>query len=491
MTAIKFVLQALELNPMLNRSLLALLASTLVLGACSLAPVYETPQVPLAPAYQGSGPWQPAAPALSLPRDGWWKIYQDAQLDTLQQRLLANNPDLSAALAHYQQAQAFVSATQADLYPKLGMMANPLRERQSDNKPLRGEPGPADYNSVTLGGQLTYEVDLWGKVRDDVAASRDEAEASRADLAEVQVNLQAQLADNYLQLRGYDQQDALLAQTIIAFAQALRLTQNLHDGGVVSELDVARARTQLSSARSLLQQTQAQRALTEHAIAVLVGSSASQFKLAPKTDPFVLPPIPLGVPSALLQRRPDIAAAERRTAAANAKIGVARSAYFPSLTLSAQCGYQSDAYQNLFSAPNLFWAGGPMLASYLFDGGRRSANVTSAKAAENEAGAHYRAVVLTAFREVEDSLSLLSDLGQALADQQDAAAAAQQALDLASSQYRHGAVSYLDVVQAQTAALDAQRSVLDLQTRQLRANVALVRALGGGWSTRQISPTRG
>jgi NodT family efflux transporter outer membrane factor (OMF) lipoprotein len=468
---------------MASRSLPALLTITLALSACSLAPDYQAPAVPLASAYQGSGPWAPAQPTAPLPYDGWWKSYQDAQLDDLQQRLLANNADLSAALAHYQQAQAYVSAAQADMYPQLSGLANPQRDRQSDNRPLRGNPSPDDYNSVTVGGQLTYEVDLWGRVRDNVAASRDEAVASRDDLAAVQLSLQAQLADNYLQLRGYDQQDALLSQTITAFEHALQLTQNLHDGGIVSQLDVARARTQLSSARSQLSQTQAQRAVTEHAIAVLVGASASQFKLAVQTAPFSLPPTPLGVPSTLLQRRPDIAAAERRTAEANAKIGVARAAYFPSLTLSVQGGYQSDAYNNLLSAPNLFWAGGPLLASYIFDGGRRAAGVTSAKAAENEAGARYRGVVLVAFREVEDSLTLLSDLGHALSDQQDAAAAAQQALDLSLNQYRHGAVSYLDVVQAQTAQLEAQRSVLDLQTRQLRADVELVRALGGGWSS--------
>ena len=477
---------------MASRSFPLLLATTLALGACSLAPDYHVPQVPVAPAYQGNegnGPWNMAQPAQPLPRDGWWKIYQDAQLDDLQQRLLLNNADLSAALSHYQQAQALVSSAEAALYPTLSAQGNPQRDRQSDNRPLRGNPSPDEYNSVTLGGEFDYEIDLWGRVRDSVAASRDEAAASRADLAGVQVSLQTQLADNYVQLRGFDQEDALLDQTITAFARALELTQSLHNGGIVSQLDVARARTQLSSARSLLSQTHAQRSLVEHAIAVLVGASASQFRLAPQTDPFALPPIPLGVPSTLLQRRPDIAAAERRTAEANAKIGVARAAYFPSLTLSVQGGYQSDAYNNLLSAPNLFWAGGPMLASYIFDGGRRAANVASAKAAENENGARYRSVVLVAFREVEDSLTLLTDLGHALVDQQDAAAAAQQAVDLALNQYRTGAVSYLDVVQAQTASLDAQRSVLDLQTRQLRANVALVRALGGGWSTDSAAHT--
>jgi NodT family efflux transporter outer membrane factor (OMF) lipoprotein len=464
-----------------SRLLVALLAATLV-SACSLAPEYRVPAVPVADAYQGAGPWSPAQPGQALPHDGWWRVYQDAQLDTLQQRLLVNNADLAAALAHYQQAQAFVDAASADLYPQLSATGNPQRDRQSATRPLRGNPSPNDYNSVTLGAQVSYEVDLWGRVRDNVAASRDEAAATGADLASVQLSLQAQLADTYWQLRGFDQENALLEQTIAAFARALQLTQSLHDGGIVSQLDVARARTQLSSARSLLSQTRAQRALSEHAIAVLVGASASQFSIAAQTGAYSLPPIPLGVPSTLLQRRPDIAAAERRTAEANAKIGVARAAYFPALTLSAQGGVQSAAYAGLLTAPNIFWAAGPLLAGYIFDGGRRAAGVASARAAEDEAGARYRGVVLNAFREVEDNLSLLGDLGHALNDQEDAAAAAQQALDLALNQYRHGAVAYLDVVQAQTAQLDAQRSVLDLQTRQLRANVALVRALGGGWT---------
>jgi NodT family efflux transporter outer membrane factor (OMF) lipoprotein len=472
---------------MRSRLIPALLAATLGVGACSLAPDYHVPAVPVAAAYQTTGPWGAAQPADQLPRDNWWRVYQDPQLDGLQQRLLANNADLSAALAHYQQARGFVAQTSADLFPQITALANPQRDRQSNNRPLRSSTSPSDYTSATLGGELDYEVDLWGRVRDNVAASKDEAQAVKADLASVQLSLQAQLTDNYVQLRGLDQQDELLNQTIAAFSRALQLTQSLHGGGIVSELDVARAQTQLSSARSLLSQTLAQRALIEHAIAVLVGASASQFSIAPQTTPFILPPTPTGVPSTLLQRRPDIAAAERRTAEANEKIGVARAAYYPSLTLSVQGGVQSTAYAGLLSAPNLFWAVGPMLVTYVFDGGRRKAGVAIARAAESEAGALYRGVVLSAFQQVEDSLSLLTDLGTALGDQRDASSAAQQALDLALNQYRHGAVSYLDVVQAQTTALEAQRSVLDLQTRQLRADVELVRALGGGWSSEQMA----
>jgi NodT family efflux transporter outer membrane factor (OMF) lipoprotein len=462
------------------------LAGTFALGACSLAPDYKVPPSPVAASYKTIGPWVSAQPADRLSRDGWWKIYGDAQLDDLQTRLLANNTDLEAALAHYREAQAFVDQVSAGLFPKVSASAVPQRDRQSATRPLRSG-GPNDYNSVTLGGEIDYDLDLWGRVRDSVVAGKDEAQATKADLASVQLSLQIQLADNYVRLRGLDQQTKLLRETVVAFARALQLTQTLHGGGVVSGLDVSRAQTQLSSAKSQLSQNLAQRSLVEHAIAVLVGASASEFSLAETTTPITLPVIPTGVPSMLLQRRPDIAAAERRVAEANAKIGVARAAYFPSITLSAQGGLQSSAYAGLLSAPNFFWAIGPQLAQYVFDGGLRRAQLDSAKAATDEAGARYRGVVLSAFQQIEDNLSLLADLGTALQEQRDAADAAQHSVDLALNRYRQGAVGYLDVVQAQTAALDAQRGVLDVQTRQLSANVQLIHALGGGWSEEELA----
>jgi NodT family efflux transporter outer membrane factor (OMF) lipoprotein len=458
------------------------LASAALFAGCSLAPDYKVPPSPVAAQYRTTGPWVSAQPADQLRRDSWWTIYDDAQLNALQQQLLANNTDLRAAYAHYQQAQAFVSQVQSGLYPHLSASFVPQRDRQSATRPLRSG-GPDYYNSVTIGGTLDYDFDLWGRVRDSVAAGKDEAQATQADLASVQLSLQTQLADSYIRLRGLDQQTQLLSQTVVAYQRALQLTQTLHGGGIVAGLDVSRAQTQLSSAKSQLSQNLAQRALVEHAIAVLVGASASEFTLPQQTATIGLPTIPLGVPSTLLQRRPDIAAAERRVAEANSKIGVARAAFFPSLTLSAQGGLQSSAYANLFSAPNFFWAVGPQLAQYIFDGGLRRAQLDAAKAATDEAGARYRGVVLSAFQQVEDNLSLLDDLGTALDQQRDAANAAQHSVDLALTRYRQGAVGYLDVVQAQTAALDAQRGSIDIQTRQLSANVQLIHALGGGWSS--------
>ncbi|MGA3247946.1 MAG: efflux transporter outer membrane subunit [Paraburkholderia sp.] len=464
----------------------ALLTGVMALSACSLAPKYQVPATPIAAQYKTVGPWTSAQPADQIDRNGWWKMYGDPQLDDLETRLLANNTDLRAAYAHYQQAQAFVAQVESGLYPTISAGAAPLRERQSDTAPLRGT-GPADYNSATLGVSVKYDLDLWGRVRDSVVAGKDEAQATKADLASVRLSLQVELADSYIQLRGLDQQTELLNDTEVAYAKALQLTQTLHNSGIVSGLDVSRAQTQLSSAQSQLSQNLAQRALFEHAIAVLVGASASEFSLPQQTAAIPLPAIPTGLPSTLLQRRPDVAAAERRVAEANAQIGVARAAYFPDITLGLQGGVQSAAYAGLVSAPNAFWAIGPQLVQYIFDGGYRRARLDAAKAATDEAGERYRGVVLSAFQQVEDNLALLSYLGTALDEQRNAATSAQTTVDLALRQYKQGTVGYLDVVEAQTVELEAQRGVLDVQTRQLSANVQLLHALGGGWSSNELA----
>lgn len=452
------------------------------MAGCSLAPAYQAPQVPTAPLYANAdSPWVEAQPADHLDRDGWWALYGDTRLDALQKQLLANNASLAAAYAHYRQAEAFTRQVKAGLYPTVDLSGNATRNRESDTRPLRGATSPTYYNSYTIGPQLNYEVDLWGRVSDTVAAGTAEQQASAADLASAQLSLQAQLADSYVQLNGYDRQIKVLNESIEAFSRALQLTQSRHEGGIASGLDVARAQTQLSAAKSQLSQAQAQRANMLHAIAVLVGDTASNFRLDADDHRIDVPEVPLDIPSTLLQRRPDIAAAERRTAAANARVGVARSAFFPQITLGGQGGWQSDRWGSIATAPNRFWSIGPTVLLNVFDGGRRKAAVESARAATDEAGARYRDVVLNAFAQVEDNLTLLRDLGTALDDQRAAADAAQRSVDLSMNRYREGAVGYLDVVQAQTAALDARRSVIDLETRQLRASVALVRALGGGW----------
>lgn len=464
---------------MMQPRLIALLLVACGLAGC--AHVAEMPAVPLpeAPAYRGA-PQAAAVPALQ--RDTWWTLYQDPELDRLQQQLLASSPDLGSALARYQQARAATDSLRAARLPSVGASADVVRTRQSENRPLRGAGSSNYYNSGTLSLSLDYELDLWGRISRQVAAGAAEEQAAQADLAGAQLALQAQLADSLLALRGADQEIELLRETEAAFGRAAGMVVERHRAGLASGLDVAQAEAQQESARSQLHQVQAQRDVLEHAIATLVGSHASTFSIqaAPASD--VLPTIPTGVPSELLQRRPDIAAAQRRVAAANAGVGVARTAFFPSLRLSATGGYQSSDLSNIIAAPNVFWAIGPGLLANLFDGGRRRAEVARAEAVLDETGQTYRATVLAAFQQVEDQLALLRRYGDATQAEQRTVAASRRALDMATSRYRDGAASYLDVVAAQTTNLQARRNALDLATRQRRATVQLIRAIGGGWS---------
>lgn len=469
------------------KHLAAVIAATLMLGACSMAPTYKAPDAPVAQQYQPAGPWTTAQPADELPREGWWKLYGDERLDGLEQQLIDHNADLAAALASYRQSRDVLAQVRADLFPQVSAGAGANRNRASLNSPLHGATSPEYYDLYSASAQASYEVDLWGRVRDNVAAGRAEMQASAADLASTRLSLEAKLADTYLQLLGVDRQVDLLQKTVDAYQRALQLTTTLHAGGAVSGLDVDRAQTQLSSAKSQLSQTRAQREVLQHAIAVLVGQSASSFTIDAKTDLPNLPVIPVGMPSTLLQRRPDIAAAERRTAEANAQIGVAHSAFFPSLTLTAGGGYESGAWGNLLNAPSAMWALGPSLLLDVFDGGRRRAKVAQAHAALDQASAQYRGTVLTAFQQVEDNQSLINNYGSALVDQKDATAAADRSLRLATALYKQGANSYLDVVTAQVDSLNANLGLLSLQTNQLRASVQLVRALGGGWQVDDIS----
>jgi NodT family efflux transporter outer membrane factor (OMF) lipoprotein len=468
-------------------------AMLLALSACAQAPRQQPPAVPLAASFRElPAGWSAAGADLpQLPSD-WWTMYQDAQLNTLEQQLIANSPDLASALARYQQAQAATGVVRAAQAPQLGASLNGQRDRQSDLKPLRGATSPADYNSATLGLDFSYEVDLWGRISQQVSAGVAQEQAAGADLAAARLALQIQLADTLLALRGADADIRLLRETEAAYRRQAELVTRRHDGGSASGLDLARAQTQLESTRSLLRQRQAQRSVQEHAIAALVGASAAEFRLAPAADtPFAVPQVPVGLPSQLLQRRPDIAAAALRVAAASDQVGVARSALFPSLTLGAQGGIQSSDFGRFAQASNLFWAVGPTLAVNLLDGGRRRAQIAGAEAALDEAGQRYRAVVLTAFQQVEDQLALLNHYDAAARSDHEAATAARRALDLATQRYDLGAASYLEVVTAQTAYLQARRSELDLTTRYRQAGVQLVKAVGGGWSASQLESKPG
>jgi NodT family efflux transporter outer membrane factor (OMF) lipoprotein len=465
----------------MNRRLAGFALATCALAGCSFAPPYKAPVADVPDSYKEAGPWQPAAPADQHERGDWWRDYGDATLDDLEARVDAANPDLAAAADRYAQARAYSAETRAGLFPQVDAAAGATHNRQSDNRPLRSATQPDEYHDNLIGAQLGYELDLWGRVRNLVAAGKATAEASAADLASVRLSLHAELANDYIALRGLDAQSKLLDDTVAAYAKALSLTQNRFQGGAASGLDVARAQTQLDSARAQATDVQARRALLEHAIASLVGTPASKFSLPVEVVELIEPTIPAGLPSTLLERRPDVAAAERRTAAANANIGIARAAFFPSITLNAAGGYENTGGADWLSAPNLFWSIGPHAFFTLFDAGRREARVEQARAALDEAGERYRATTLVAFQQVEDNLALMHLLGEEAKSEAAAAASAQRTLNLALDRYRNGAVSYLEVVTSQTDALQAQRTLLGLRDRELQASVGLIRALGGGW----------
>ena len=456
-------------------------ALTLLLASCSLAPPLKTPDIPTADAYKELGPWTQAQPADRLPRDSWWTLYDSAELDELETRLIAGNPTLAAALANYAQARALADQARAGLFPTLGVNASVGRNRESINAPLRGPTTPTYYNANTLGGSVSYELDLWGQIRNEVAAGEANAAASAADLENARLSLIAQLAGDYIQLRSLDRDTAILDETVVAYTRALSLTEQRHGAGIAPGLDVSQAQTQLDAARSQAAQTLAQRALMEHAIAALLGVSASTFSIKPAIVAITLPRIPSGVPATLLERRPDIAAAQRRLIAANANIGVARAAYFPTLTLGAQGGFQSTGFSNWLSAPSSFWAIGPNALLSVFDGGLRRAQVAQARAEFDASAANYRSTVVSAFQQVEDSLATLDHYHDATVEEKAAVDAAQRTLDFAMALYKQGATDYLTVVTSQTALLQTQLEALNLDTMQLSASVNLILSLGGGW----------
>lgn len=464
------------------RTLCAATGVAAALAACSFAPRYDVPAVPVGEHYkEAAGGWQPATPADHLARGTWWTLYGDAELDALAARIETASPNLAAALARYEQAAAVQDQIRSALYPSAALNGTIERDRESEMNPPQGSTA-RHYNTNQLGASASYEVDLWGRVRDSVRAGEANLAAAAADLESARLSLQAALVDDYVQLRGLDTDLKLLQDTVAAYQKTLELTARRQQGGIASGLDVARARTQLQTVKAQLDTAAAARAQLEHAIAVLVGESPSTFAIAARTEPLALPTIPPGIPGELLQRRPDIAAAERRTAAANASVGVARTAWFPTLSLNASLGYASFEHSDWFKASNLFWSIGPGLALELFDGGLRAGRLRQARAVLDEAGANYRATALGAFAEVEDQLALLDRYRTASEQQQLAVGAALQAQDYALTRYRAGIVNYLEVTTAQTAALQAQRDALSLQTRRLRGSVALIRALGGGWS---------
>ncbi len=457
----------------------------LLVGGCSLAPRLNTPQVPTTDSFKEAGAWTQANPSDRLPREGWWMLYGNRELNDLQQRMLGSNPTIAAAAANYVTAKALSDQVNASLFPTITANAGVERDRQSVNAPLHSASIPAYYDSNVLGGSISYELDLWGQIRNAVKAGKATAAAAAADFENVRLSMSAQLADDYIQLRSLDRTDAILDDTVKAYTRALALTRQRHDAGIAPGLDVAQALAQLDAAQAQLSQTQADRATMEHAIAALLGLSASTFSIKPALVDIALPHIPTGVPAALLERRPDIAAAQRRMIAANAEIGVARAAYFPQLTLAGAGGVQSTSFSNLLTAPSSYWAIGPNALLTVFDAGLRRAQVAQARAGFDAAAADYRGVVLGAFQQVEDSLASLNHDHDASVQERAAVQAAQTSLDMSTALYTRGAVGYLTVITAQTTLLQDQLQALNLDTLQLHASVALVRALGGGWTPGQ------
>lgn len=462
---------------------LAVILCLSVLAGCSEAPVYKKPVIAEPQTYKGSTTiWQPARPADKQPRGDWWLGYQDATLNSLIVRLDTANADLAVATANFERATAYAQQAQADLFPTISAGSFVTRNGQSDNRALRSKSQPNVYGDNALGLIGNYEVDLWGRVRNNIKAGEAGAQAAAADRESIRLSLMATLANSYLTLRMLDAQSKLLADEHDDYARALKLTEDRFRGGVDSALDVSRAHIQLDTTKAKAIEIAASRALYEHAIATLVGESASNFSIAPAIVDIQLPSIPVGLPAELLQRRPDIAAAERRLAEANVRIGVAKAAFFPTVNLSAAAGYESTYQAAWLTAPNLFWMIGPNALMTIFDAGRREAVVKQSEATFKVAGAQYRSTVLHAFEEVEDNLTLLKDLSEESQALNEAIVNTNHALEIAMNRYREGVASYLDVVTAQAQAQKVQLDELNLRSRRLEASVNLIRALGGGWS---------
>ena len=453
-----------------------------LLTGCSFAPAYHPPVTPTPVAFKEAGPWAPAAPADTAPRGDWWTLFGDTTLNGLEARVDKDNPTLAGALGRYDQARGYLHEARAGLFPQINAGADLERDHQSDHRPLRGGNQPDTYSSDTVGGSAGYELDLWGRVRNSVAAGKAEALASGDDLAAIRLSLEVQLASSYIALRGLDRQKELLSATVDAYAKADAMTRRRFQGGISNAIDASRSGAQLAEAQAQLAGVRNSRALTEHAIASLVGTPASGFSIAPAAVDLSMPVVPLGLPSTLLQRRPDVAAAERRMFAANAEIGVAKAAFFPTISLFGGGGVQNMGLPELFSAPNVIWAVGGSSMLNLFDGGTRRGKLQVARARWTQAAAAYRGQVLQAFQDVEDGLSQFHHLGDEAAAEDRAVQQATLTEQLSLNRYVKGAVDYLDVVTAQTTALRTRREALDLSTARLQASVRLISALGGGWS---------
>jgi len=453
-------------------------AACLIAG-CAVGPDYVRPSAPVPAAFKEDADWKPAQPADDHPRPAWWKAFEDAQLDALAEQVAAANQDVKVAEANYRQSVALGRQARAALFPVVTAEASATRSQGVSGNTASRSVGPATFDSVSLGA--TWEPDFWGGIRRSVEAAQANVQASSTDLAATTLSLQGQLVGDYLSLRVADEQRRLLEDAVEADEKSLALTESRYRAGVAARSDVTQARAQLEATRAQSIDVRITRAQLEHAIAILVGKPPAEFSIVSQPYTLRFPAVPPLLPSALLERRPDVAAAERRAAAANAQIGVATAAFFPTVTLNASGGYSAPSGASLFSIPFRVWSLGPAVAEKLFDAGARSAAREQAVAGWDAATASYRQTVLTALQNVEDSLAALRILAQEAAVEVEAVKAAQESLDLTISQYKGGTVSYLNVITAQTTALSSRETALAIDGRRATATVQLIQALGGGW----------
>jgi NodT family efflux transporter outer membrane factor (OMF) lipoprotein len=454
------------------------------LASCTVGPKYAQPTVPTAPAYTESAGWKTAQPSDAFQKGKWWEIFNEPELNTLEEQVAPANQSLKIAEANYREARASIQFQRSFQFPTVSAAPSITTNRISSNYPVGG--AGVQYGLFTLPINASFDADLWGRIRKAVEAAKEQSQASAADFENVKLELQTELASYYFTIRGLDSQKRLLDDTVVNYQKAYDLTNNRYNGGVASKAEVAQAKTQLNQTQAQVIDLGEQRARMEHGIAVLTGKPPEGFHVAVAQLQNVIPEIPLGIPSELLQRRPDIAASERQVAAANAQIGIAKTAFYPDLVIAATGGLQAGNFVNWFTWPSRLWGLGPQLTQTIFDAGRRRSQVTISEAAYDATVASYRQTSLTAFQEVEDNLSTLRILETETAKQHEAVEAAENSQQLAMNRYKGGLVTYFEVITAQTIALTNERVEVDLLQRRMESAVQLVRALGGGWDTSKL-----
>jgi NodT family efflux transporter outer membrane factor (OMF) lipoprotein len=472
----------------------------IALAGCTVGPKYHPPSAPLTPAYKEpppqsfkeSGQWKTATPSANALRGNWWEIFHDPQLNTLEEQVTVGNFNLKAAEARFREARAMVKYNRSAEFPVIAVAPSIMTLRDSPNSPYF----PASSIHIPYTGDfilpfdVSWEVDLWGRIRRTVAAAGEEAQATDADLQTLSLSLHAELAFDYFELRSADAQIRLLDQTVRAYAELAQLTGDLFHGGAAPETDLVQAQTQLDTVRVQYTDVFVYRAQYEHALAVLIGKPPAELSVSPSPLNGAPPIIPVGVPSQLLERRPDIAANERRVAEANEQIGIARAAYFPTLVLSATAGFEASNIKHWLEWPSRFWAAGPTMAETIFDAGRRRANSEAARANYDSTVADYRQTVLAAFQEVEDNLAALRVLETEAQQQNDAVAKSKLSVELFTHLYEGGADPYLNVVTAQTTELSNELNAINILARRMEASVLLIKALGGGWDASRLPPIK-